>query len=83
MRSPNILLGPGGDVKFIDFDWAGKIGEARYPSSMNPNVNWHEDVSLAGLIAVEHDCHLLNSEFDPYIKPPLKKQRLCSWYSKY
>ena len=38
MRFLNILLGPGGEVKFVDFEWAGKIRDVKYPS-MKLSVN--------------------------------------------
>ena len=50
-------------IKFVDFDWAGKIGDAEYPLNMNPTIDWHEDVTVNGPIMVEHDRHLLDSEF--------------------
>jgi len=48
LHSRNILFGSTGDVKFIfiDFDWAGKDGEAQYPESLNPQINWHNEVGL-------------------------------------
>jgi len=41
VRNTNILIGleslvsDGVNVHFVDFDWAGLIGEARYPTSVN------------------------------------------------
>ena len=39
------LLGPWNErgdleIKVIDFDWAGKLGVARYPAIMNPDIAW-------------------------------------------
>ena len=28
------------EIKVIDFDWAGKLGSARYPAVMNPKIKW-------------------------------------------
>ena len=28
------------EIRVIDFDWAGKVGVARYPSVMNPHIPW-------------------------------------------
>ncbi len=28
------------EIKVVDFDWAGKLGVARYPTIMNPNIAW-------------------------------------------
>ena len=44
----------------IDFDWAGKETEAKYPSSINKNVFWPADVSAKGLIECEHDNKMVN-----------------------
>ncbi|KAH7908691.1 hypothetical protein BJ138DRAFT_1157089 [Hygrophoropsis aurantiaca] len=32
IRPPNILVGDNDDIRMVDFDWAGKDGEARYPT---------------------------------------------------
>lgn len=28
------------EVKVVDFDWAGKLGSAKYPAIMNPDIKW-------------------------------------------
>ena len=28
------------EIKVVDFDWAGKLGSARYPAIMNPAIKW-------------------------------------------
>ena len=28
------------EIKVIDFDWAGKLGSAKYPAIMNPQIKW-------------------------------------------
>ena len=28
------------EIKVVDFDWAGKLGSARYPAIMNPDIKW-------------------------------------------
>ena len=65
LRDPNVLRCPGGGVFLIDFDWCGKVGEARYPSDINLNKDygmpWHKDVRRRGLIEKEHDMHLLEA----------------------
>ncbi|KAE9402420.1 hypothetical protein BT96DRAFT_816566, partial [Gymnopus androsaceus JB14] len=45
----------------IDFDWSGRVGEAWYPAdiSMDMSIVWHDEVKRGGLIAKEHDLHLL------------------------
>jgi hypothetical protein len=49
-------------IAFIDFDWAGKVGEAVYPSPMNPVINWHGDAKPGGEILPDHDMHMLKLE---------------------
>ena len=47
----------------IDFDWAGKETEAKYPSSINQNVLWPSDVNAKALIKCEHDDKMVNQLF--------------------
>ena len=28
------------EIKVVDFDWSGKLGSARYPAIMNPDIEW-------------------------------------------
>ena len=43
----------------VDFDWSGKVDEARY-SLLNPGISaWHQDAVAFGLIKKEHDLHML------------------------
>ena len=45
------------EVKVVDFDWAGKLGEARYPAIMNPDVKWPG--APQGVIGEDDDKTLL------------------------
>ena len=40
VREYNLLTNEAGDVKLIDFDWAGKAGTVRYPHNLNDGVEW-------------------------------------------
>ncbi|CAG8635873.1 4663_t:CDS:2 [Paraglomus occultum] len=51
-------------VKLVDFDWAGKIGEAIYPPLMNHEISWHPEVKFGAEIRPEHDLHMLNRELN-------------------
>ena len=51
-------------IKFVDFDWAGRIGVARYPANMNSTINWHQDVSCGRPIIADHDRYLVNTFFE-------------------
>lgn len=64
LRSPNIMVGPDGSIKIIDFDWAGEWGKAVYPSFLNPKVCWHEEVGAGVKIQPEHDLYLLRMGLD-------------------
>ncbi|CAG8577618.1 533_t:CDS:1 [Ambispora leptoticha] len=81
LHSVNILFGSTGDVKFIDFDWAGKDGEARYPESLNPQINWHKEVGLHKPIRSSHDLHLVEVTFSPPIETV--RRSLCAWNRTY
>lgn len=60
VREPNILR-TGDGAMLIDFDWCGKEGEARYPSSIriDGSIRWHEGVEYRGRMMKEHDIHML------------------------
>ena len=63
LHGPNIMVGPDNSIAFIDFDWAGKVGEA---SLMNSEIKWHGGAKPGGKILPEHDVHLLELEFKEY-----------------
>ena len=43
----------------VDFDWAGKIGEARYPLNVNKGIGRPEGAEDGKLIMAEHDIAML------------------------
>jgi serine/threonine protein kinase len=62
-RDNNIMYKIDGSViqlKIVDFDFAGKCGEARYGPQMNMELNWHPDVKDYGLVEKSHDIHWKN-----------------------
>ncbi|KAI0316708.1 hypothetical protein OF83DRAFT_1059914, partial [Amylostereum chailletii] len=62
LRHPNILVLPETlGAMLIDFEWAGKEGQARYPRYINmvANINWAPTVEGLGLNEREHDIHML------------------------
>ena len=67
LRAPNVLTTPDGRVLLVDFDWCGKVGEARYPSEvwMAGETPWAEGMGSEGLIKKEHDVLLLNQLIAP------------------
>ncbi|KAJ7096756.1 hypothetical protein B0H15DRAFT_56971 [Mycena belliarum] len=63
LRWPNIMVAEDGinepKVKLIDFDWAGEVGEARYPINISQNVGWPAGVVAMGRIEKAHDLEML------------------------
>ena len=62
IRSSNILVGNSeDDFMLLDFDWAGRIGEARYPMNLNRSEGlWRPDGARDGaLILADHDIEML------------------------
>ncbi|KIO25688.1 hypothetical protein M407DRAFT_75345 [Tulasnella calospora MUT 4182] len=68
LRRPNIVLckrdAPGGGTeqggKLVDFDWAGKHDEQRYPLSLSPDNEWAEGMKGGGIMKKEHDIAMFN-----------------------
>ena len=54
LRPQNIIVAEN-KVYIIDFDWAGKEGEATYPPTLNCDTNWAQGVVPKGQIKKEHD----------------------------
>ena len=59
LRAPNIVFDDS-KIRIVDFDWAGKNGEARYPLILNSEVDWHKEVGPNKLIRPDHDSYQLN-----------------------
>ena len=60
LRRPNILAFTDGSIRVLDFDWADSEGSAYYPTDINPQCQWHEDVKPGGKIKIIHDMWMLN-----------------------
>ena len=52
------------DVCLVDFDWSGKVGEARYPGFLNPQLPWHPGVHANKLLKQKHDTHVLHKSIE-------------------
>ncbi|GBE81754.1 hypothetical protein SCP_0401270 [Sparassis crispa] len=66
LRDANFLVAVGGliDVKLIDFDWAGPVGEVRYPPNVNRvTVRRPAGVFDGELIEKEHDLTMIGFMF--------------------
>eukprot|EP01054_Gregarina_sp_Poly1_P010045 Gregarina_sp_Poly_1__10044@NODE_674_length_6834_cov_113_052608_g508_i0_p1_GENE_NODE_674_length_6834_cov_113_052608_g508_i0NODE_674_length_6834_cov_113_052608_g508_i0_p1_ORF_typecomplete_len698_score81_65WaaY/PF06176_11/1_5e08Kdo/PF06293_14/9e05RIO1/PF01163_22/9_3e05Pkinase_fungal/PF17667_1/8_7e02Pkinase_fungal/PF17667_1/0_00071Pkinase/PF00069_25/0_00083APH/PF01636_23/0_0017Pkinase_Tyr/PF07714_17/0_1Kinaselike/PF14531_6/0_2_NODE_674_length_6834_cov_113_052608_g508_i01632094 len=51
--------GFGVKMHLIDFDWAGDIGTAKYPTLLNRRTNFPDDAQRAGYIRPSHDLQML------------------------
>ena len=67
-RDNNLLVvEEGNDVSLylIDFDWAGKTGEAKYPYFMNHfQIDWADGASDSEPLQPSHDLHFLEKIFE-------------------
>jgi hypothetical protein len=43
----------------VDFDWAGPIGQSKYPAMLNTSIYWADGVAPAAEIKKEHDLDML------------------------
>ncbi|KAK0242163.1 hypothetical protein EDD85DRAFT_278209 [Armillaria nabsnona] len=65
LRRPNIMIVPGPNeddtAQLIDFDWAGKENEVRYPIHLNQSkeVKWADGVGSYRKIDKKHDVDML------------------------
>jgi len=55
LRPTNILINDKKEIKIIDFDWAGKKDETRYPIFMNLDIPWHSDAKPLQPIRIEQN----------------------------
>ena len=62
LRPPNVMITNAGEVKLIDFNWAGVQGQVRYPPLISKGL-WAEGVEALGVIKVEHDIEMLDKLF--------------------
>lgn len=65
VRPPNCLVrrdakvAGSWEVRFVDFEWAGREGEATYPAFLNPDIPWPEGVGYGKQLQRAHDSKLL------------------------
>ena len=95
LRAPNILIRDGkaaGDVLLIDFDWSERVGVARYPRALNPNIKWPDKVERLrrSFITKKDDTDMLQITLEELRNPkksitaikeeerPSKRQRIAS-----
>ncbi|KAK0462874.1 uncharacterized protein EV420DRAFT_1618841 [Desarmillaria tabescens] len=63
LRRPNVMFTHDSKVMLIDFDWAGKEGEVRYPRGLSSRVVWPDGAGDFQLIKKEHDMVMLERNF--------------------
>ncbi|KAF8079189.1 hypothetical protein FPV67DRAFT_1604454 [Lyophyllum atratum] len=68
VRNINLMFTKGSEAKFrlVDFDWAGTIGEVRYPMNVHFGDDlWRPDGAYDGeLITTEHDLQMMERILD-------------------
>ena len=66
IREANVMVEEGGEeFKLFDFDWAGVLGEARYPRHVDKaaELGRPEDVLDGELILPRHDLSMMEQMF--------------------
>ena len=67
LRDTNLMVREGAEHEFmlLDFDWAGTIGEIRYPRNVNtgPDLWRPADAYDGELIKAEHDIAMIRHMF--------------------
>ena len=64
LRGPNVIFS-GGKAFLIDFDWAGRVNEARYPRNLSGSVKWPraaEELEMMPIL-MDHDRFMLDQLF--------------------
>ena len=64
LRAPNVMVS-GDEVFLIDFDWAGKVNEARYPLNLSRSVKWPKEAKELEMeyILLDHGRFVLDKLF--------------------
>ena len=64
LRSPNIMVKiTTGEVKLIDFNWAGVEGQVTYPYLISKDIPWPEGVEALKTIECVHDLQMFHKLF--------------------
>ena len=59
LQPPNIIITDNGDVKLVDFDWAGIHGESQYPFLLSSALQWPDGVEGLVITETRHDIDML------------------------
>ena len=61
-RPCNIFVTASKTIDIIDYDWAGRIGEVKYPLFMNHiSIKWPDTAEDGGKITEAHDTYWLDA----------------------
>jgi serine/threonine protein kinase len=63
LRAPNIMITENGEIKLIDFDWAGVHGKSQYPLLLSPILEWPANVKGSSVMETWHDNDMLTRLF--------------------
>ncbi|KAF8589611.1 hypothetical protein K439DRAFT_323734 [Ramaria rubella] len=65
VRDTNILVPKDGPnlLRLVDFDWGGKVQEARYPPFVNNIDVWRPPGAFDGELTAEHDMEMVKQMF--------------------
>ena len=75
LRPKNIMVAVDGQrgmtseliLKVIDFDWAGTVGEVRYPPLLNPHIQWPSGAKGYAKVGGGDDLILLNNWWPTFV----------------
>ena len=63
LRLPNIMITKDGEVRLIDFNWAGEEGQAKYPLLISQEISWPKGVEPLAVMKTEHDLDMWKKLF--------------------
>lgn len=66
LRDANIMITKHGDVKLIDFDWAGEEQQSRYPLFLSNEIKWADGAGPGRMIEKKHDIEMLRKLMEVY-----------------
>ena len=65
LRGPNVMITPEKNIKLIDFDWAGKLGDVKHPNFLSPKIRWPTGAVAGQPITAQHDLDMILNVVNP------------------